>query len=375
MNDIRLFKSQSIVNLVIKTAGNACNIDCEYCFEKKKIVSSHCMTKSVFGMLIRSVTNQCTIVFHGGEPLLIGKENFRKLLEIIRPYYPDKVIAVRIQTNGTLLDQEYSALFFDTFSDLNIEIAISVDGMESMNRLRVDGAGRSTFSRVMDAFSRVEEYGQKVGLLSVISRDSLKMATQYVEVLSTIPNLMFVKMNPLFNLRNNQLSRDSITPMEYAKFVYEVFNAYIAMQLYRSIPIEPILSMLQRINHRKSRYCNYSSRKCFYHLSVYPDGRLGPCDCLSINDFPLGDIQSVGDGGLDSFLHLLDWRQPTRLLQNLIDSCVDCDIRYFCMGGCLSQRFYFRRNEELSADFCASKHYLERKLRMFAVQSQTDGKI
>ena len=137
MKEIKLFEENRNINLIIKTVGNACNINCAYCFEQAKEIKKEFITPEKLEKIIEKVQTTCSVVFHGGEPLMVGCENFSALLDVVRKYYSNKVIAVRIQTNGTLLDEEWMELLYEQYNDLNIEIAISLDGTRKMNRHRV----------------------------------------------------------------------------------------------------------------------------------------------------------------------------------------------------------------------------------------------
>ena len=359
MKEIKLYEYGSGANLIVKTAGNACDLDCRYCFEKGKSVPHDPMPLPVLKRAIQAVPEPCSLVMHGGEPLIVGHERFQEYLDIISAYYPEKVNAVRVQTNGALLDDEWVELLFKRNSHLDIEIAISLDGTERMNLLRTDRRGNNSFARVLGAFRLLERYGIRPGMLSVISRQTIQAggAREYAELLKSIPNLAFVKINALFNIENNELTPDSITPSEYSQFIIELAEWYIKARLYERFPLEPVLSILQRLRGRPSRYCNYSTRKCFHYLSLYPDGAVGPCDCLPITDFP---IAYVGSEDLeDATMRAVRTKNASRL-QDLIRQCQNCDLYNFCLGGCLSQRYYFTENPALSRDFCESKRELYR---------------
>lgn len=364
MNDISLFTPSSGVNLIIKNAGNACNINCKYCFEKAKEVTTKFIEPNFLESIINKVEKTCTIVFHGGEPLIVGIEHFEKLLQIADKYYPHKVTAIRIQTNGTLIDESWIELLFHKYKHLNIEIAISLDGSFEMNMLRNDYSDNNTFSKVVSAFDLLNKHGISAGMLSVISKNSLPYAKQYIDFINSLPNVKFVKINALFNIENNQLSTDSILPSEYAKFIVETSKWYLSTKLYQKVAIEPFLSIIQRINNKKSRYCNYSTRKCFNYLSVYPDGSIGPCDCLSVNDF------CINNNSNSLNINIINTLESPKCnnLYEIISSCDDCDIKDFCMGGCISQRYYFRNNKELMSDFCLSKHYLYDTFKHFTLK-------
>ena len=362
MKEIQLYEHGCGTNLIVKTAGNACDLDCRYCFEKRKSVPHDPMPLRVLERAIQTVPAPCSLVMHGGEPLIVGHKQFQEYLDLISAYYPEKVNAVRVQTNGALLDDEWVELLFKRNRHLGIEIAISLDGTEQMNSLRTDWNGNNSFNRVLGAFQLLERYGIRAGMLSVISRQTIQTdgAKEYTELLKSIPNLAFVKINALFNMEDNELTSDSITPSEYSMFIIELAEWYIKARLYERFPLEPVLSILQRMCSHPSHYCNYSTRKCFHYLSLYPDGSVGPCDCLPIADFSIG---YAGCGDLeDAAIYAVGTGNALRL-RDLIRQCQGCDIYDFCLGGCLSHRYYFTGNPTLSRDFCESKHTLYRAFR------------
>lgn len=369
MKEIKLFEENRNINLIIKTVGNACNINCAYCFEQAKEIKKEFITPEKLEKIIEKVQTTCSVVFHGGEPLMVGCENFSALLDVVRKYYFNKVIAVRIQTNGTLLDEEWMELLYEQYNDLNIEIAISLDGTRKMNRHRVDYEGIETFDKIKAAYDLLHKHNKLAGMLSVVSRQALEEVIDYIDLISSIPNLKFVKINALFNVENDILTKDSITPMEYAEFVYSVACRYIETGLYKKVAIEPILSILQRINGRRSKYCNYSERKCFNYLSIYPDGKVGPCDCFSVNEFMISDVYKSNNMLSDDVWNYVE-SEKSLYLEHLIDICNDCNIKDFCMGGCLSQRYYFRNNQQLLENFCKSKHYLYEHFSQFCLDKQ-----
>ncbi|WP_378957065.1 radical SAM protein [Pelosinus sp. sgz500959] len=354
MSDINLYTTEKPIKLILKVAGNGCNIDCSYCFEKNKKNSHGIMSATFLKDLLSKIDSQVSIVFHGGEPLLIGIKKMDELLQVVSESYADKVIAVKVQTNGILISEEWIQLLFYKYVNLHIEIAISLDGTNEMNSLRVNKQGKSTYEKVIETYRLLDKHNIKAGMLSVISRNSLTVIKEYIKLLQSINNLSFVKLNPLFNLKDNKLAENSISPSEYANFVLEIAKVYIQNRLYEKIAIEPILSMIQKINGRVSRYCNYSTCKCFEFISVYPDGTLGPCDSFSAEEF----LITVDDNSLEnSILNALRQVNANKLKQ-LLSSCEECDIKDFCMSGCLSQRYYFESNSDLSEDYCISKKIL-----------------
>lgn len=355
MNNIKLRNKEKALQFVLKLPGNGCNLDCNYCFEQQKDVKKGFLSIKQLDNLFCKTTSHIVVIFHGGEPLIVGIERFAQILELVR-WYKDRVDGVFLQTNGTLLNNEWINLIFMEYADLHIEIALSLDGSRSMNHLRVDKEGGDTFSRVIEAYNLLNEHHVAAGMLSVVSRHSLNRYDEYVRQLKEIDNLKFVKLNALFNVENNCLTLDSISPIEYAEYVIHVSELYIQERLYKKFPLEPFLSILQNVRGKTARYCNYIDDKCLNFISVYPGGKLGPCDCLPLDDFSI-DF-STNDTSLEESMDKAGGSEGFEILHKLCRSCDACAIQNFCHAGCLAQRYYFRNNSRLLDDFCRAKFLL-----------------
>lgn len=65
-----------------------CNIDCTYCGEKEKNLNFEKLNKFITPeQLVQSVgriNKKVDLLFHGGEPLIVGINRFRALLEATR---------------------------------------------------------------------------------------------------------------------------------------------------------------------------------------------------------------------------------------------------------------------------------------------------
>jgi uncharacterized protein len=289
------------------------------------------------------------IVLHGGEPLLLGTRRLGEILSVIRRHQ-DQVRNVFLMTNGTLLAPEWLDLFFQEYKDLGIELAISLDGTAEMNQLRVMPNGEPTFHKVLAAFSLLGSAGKTAGLFSVIGHHALPYARDYVRMLLGIPNLRFVKINPLFDCVPGGLAANSITPAEFSSFLQQVTAEYLNCRGFVKFAIEPILSYLQRIKGVDSKYCNFNQRKCLNFTTLYPDGQMAICDTFSVREFPVTIDPRLG------FRRSLDKiadSQAMRPLAEILDDCRACEVSEICNGGCLSQRLYFRRNAPaLYGDYC-----------------------
>lgn len=353
--------------IVLKLAGTACNIDCSYCGEKEKDLKfdHRFMTPEQLTHSVKRIDRKVDLLFHGGEPLLVGLNRFRALLEATRAL-KEQVQFVGVQTNGTLLSPAWTELFFSEFKDLGIEVSISLDGPRELNRLRTTYSGRSTWDATRRGFQLLEDVGQSAGLLSVIGRHALEHEAEYVEFLSSIPNLRFAKINPLFDVREGHLTLDSISPDEFTRFLQRVAEQWVSSRAYERYPIEPLLSFIQVLEGVDSKYCIFNQRKCLNYSTIYPDGSTSICDNFSVKDFA---VPTTGNSNFMDQLRILAVGEKTHALYILNEKCTSCQIYAKCSGGCLSQRLALRQAGEHRYE-----EYCRRRSDMFTFMAQLVGK-
>ena len=152
---------------ILKVKGR-CNINCSYCYEYnladqswKDKPATMSLTiveqaaKRIGQHVLKHGLEIITIVFHGGEPLLLPPEWFVQACQIFSDHLPSGVkILYGLQSNGMLLDEAY----LEVLCRLNIKVGISLDGTrESNDKFRVDFKGRSTFERTLNGITLLSQ--------------------------------------------------------------------------------------------------------------------------------------------------------------------------------------------------------------------------
>ena len=136
--DIAAFRDQPISQLLVKVASR-CNIDCDYCYwfrdaavyNKPKLMSAEVLQQLLQRIEEHIVAHSLIdlpIILHGGEPLLWGVENFRRIAEACEAISArtECDIPIAVTTNGVLIDDEW----LDCFESHNISVAISMGLLE-----------------------------------------------------------------------------------------------------------------------------------------------------------------------------------------------------------------------------------------------------
>ncbi len=155
----------SYFHVLAKPSGPICNLDCTYCFFLSKEAlypgDRFRMPDETLERYIRQVLESqddpdVTVAWQGGEPTLMGVDFFRRALELVERYRrPGQTVSHTIQTNGTLLTDEWC----DLLAKHRFLVGISIDGPgELHDSYRVDKRGRPTFEKVMRGFNLLKAY-------------------------------------------------------------------------------------------------------------------------------------------------------------------------------------------------------------------------
>ncbi|WP_406002992.1 radical SAM protein [Streptomyces sp. NBC_00829] len=358
---------------ILKLVGETCNINCHYCYERRKPYEQ---ALRLSPDTLRRFLNKCgdrplALELHGGEPLLLPRRRMAQLLEVIRQY-PGPV-SVAMQTNGTLLDDAWLDFFDEQWPD--IEIGVSLDGDEEGNAHRVDFTDRPVYHRITAALDLLGRRGREVGVIAVVTRKMLGRAPQVLENIARFPCVKAIKMSPCFdyNVVSKQyrtanrrslavLNPDGVgvpgwalTPTEYADFAIEMYDTWRDLDLYRQFTIEPFISVIRAVAGKPNSFESFSDRKTPYIVTLYPDGRIGTSDELSLPHGLLGhlnDRQSLDE--MVSFAHRPKLRAD---LQRVLTSCSGCSHLSTCRGGMLGERLRYE-GSPLADEYCDARKRL-----------------
>jgi radical SAM protein with 4Fe4S-binding SPASM domain len=347
-----LAKPQEVLEVIVKLAGESCNINCHYCFEKRKpydratILSNETLAR----FLSLATPRPIDVQFHGGEPMLVGMERMGAYFDILRSY--PVPIRVRMQTNGTLLSREWLDFFRSSWP--GFELGISVDGDDEGNRYRVDYKEKPVFASIEGALELLSSEGWRVGAACVVHRGLLGRARQTLDFFRRYPCIRSVSLLPCLDYKvfvhrtfkekralqmiDQRVERPdwSTSPSEYMDFLEDVFGIWRADALYERFTMEPYTSVIRRLAGKSPSLCHFSEQKCGHSVTLYPDGRVGSCDELRGEDSQLGTVN-----GVERLDELLQYETNPALLASLnvlLEKCEGCSYRTTCGGGCLATR-------------------------------------
>lgn len=347
------------VSVIVKTRGETCDIDCLYCYEKRKEAPGGARVGA--GQISRLANlfrgRPLAVELHGGEPLTAGRDHIAEILTELAGL--PQVVRVTLQTNGVLLDRDWLDMFDDLCPDLRI--GISLDGDAQGNAWRVGYDGKPVYPRVAASLDLLAERGRSVGVIAAVTPAVLGRAEEVLDHLVGFGSVNAISFVPCFDStirrsttlagRRQPASRLlqkaavkstggpawAIHPDEYAQFVLAATAHWITAGHFAGIKLEPAVSTIRRLRGLQTGFCHFSDLKCDHVFTLYPDGRLGSCDELPWPQARLAELESVDDQH-----EVILAQQGSRLLNQgkaLMDKCLTCDYRDTCGGGCVATRW------------------------------------
>ncbi|MFD3521234.1 radical SAM protein [Streptomyces sp. NPDC058653] len=347
------------VSVIVKTRGETCDIDCLYCYEKRKEAPGGARVGA--GQITRLASlfrgRPLAVELHGGEPLTAGRDHIAEILTELAGL--PQVVRVTLQTNGVLLDGDWLDMFDDLCPDLRI--GVSLDGDAQGNAWRVGYDGRPVYPRVAASLNLLAERGRGVGVIAAVTPAVLGRAEEVLDHLADFGSVNAISFVPCFDStirrstalpgRRRPASRLlqqeamnatggpawAIHPDEYAQFVLAATAHWITAGYFAGIKLEPAVSTIRRLRGLQTGFCHFSDLKCDHVFTLYPDGRLGSCDELPWPQARLAELESVADQH-----EVILAQQGSRLLNQgkaLMDKCMTCDYRDTCGGGCVATRW------------------------------------
>jgi uncharacterized protein len=340
-------------HLLAKPTGAICNLDCAYCFFLDKEVfysgSKFRMIDEVLEQYIRQLieshrTDSVNIAWQGGEPTLMGLDFFRRGMALVEKHRrPGMRFLHTMQTNGTLLDDDWAAFF----KEHEFLIGISLDGPHELHDIyRVDKGGKPTFDKVMRGLHLLQKHGVEYNILTTVNRMNGDHPLEVYRFLRDEANTDWVQFIPVVERINadgrtlyqdgKMVSQRSVLPEQYGSFLCAIFDEWVRHDVGR-IFVQTFEATLRNwLRMGASGMCVFNET-CGTGLALEHNGDLYSCDHFVEPDYLLGNI------GEQHMIELVALPRQLKFGQDKRDAlpcyCLACDVRFACHGECPKNRF------------------------------------
>ena len=324
---------------------------CEYCFyhslsAQRELPFRGMMSEETLRVALGKIFDYAdggpvSLSFQGGEPLLSGKAFFRAAARLIAKLNVKRSeVFVGVQTNGTLIDEEWC----DIFCENKWLVGLSLDGDAEANAYRVDGDGAPTFDRVYAAAQLLRRRGADFNVLCVLTRPIAENIERVYDFYAR-SGFGFLQFIPVLKPLKTAVQNDAmyLTGDVYGDFLVKLFDLYMRdMRRGRYTSIRQMDNFVALANFRRAEQCGMTGG-CARQFVIEGDGAVYPCDFYCLDEYYLGSILDKPLEELASTPVAVRFVEESRRYP---DKCRQCRWFRMCMGGC--------KRERIDLDKCAA---------------------
>lgn len=343
--------------VMLKPAGAHCNLACKYCYylEKTKLYPTaqrHLMSDEMLEQFTREyieaqTMNQVLFTWHGGEPLLRSIDFYRKALSLQQKYAGGRRIDNVIQTNGTLLTDEWC----EFFAQNHWLVGISIDGPQpDHDHYRLTAAGKPSWQKVMQGIKLLKKHGVEWNAMAVVNAYNVNHPLEFYRFFKE-NGCQFLQFTPIVERQTRHedgrtlasladkneipLSEASVTPEQWGYFLSAIFDEWVRKDVGK-IFVEIFDCTLANWMGVSPGICAYS-KECGHAGVMEHNGDVYSCDHFVFPEYKLGNIR---DHSLIDMLYGEQQQEFSRLKHSSLPrQCKECDMEFACHGECPKNRF------------------------------------
>lgn len=340
-----------------KPAGSHCNLACHYCYytekgklypaQKRQIMSDELLERFVKEYIECQTSPDVLFTWHGGETLMRPVEFYRKALALQRRYAGGRRIENAIQTNGTLLDDEWCRFFRDN----QFLVGVSIDGpQEFHDEFRRTRSGKPSFVQVMRGIRLLDKYGVEWNAMAVVNDFNADYPLEFYRFFKGI-GCRYIQFTPvverLFRHPDGRLLASpaegaeaeladfSVRPEQWGRFLCTLFDEWVQndvgdyfIQLFDATlanwvgAMPGVCSMAETCGHAGVMEFNGDVYSCDHF--VFPEYRLGNLHTQTLVEMMYGERQTAFGQAKKTALPAY---------------CRACEFLFVCHGECPKNRF------------------------------------
>ena len=343
--------------VMLKPAGAHCNLACKYCYylEKNKLYPTaqrHLMSDEILEQFTREyieaqTMSQVLFTWHGGEPLLRSIDFYRKALSLQQKYAGGRRIDNVIQTNGTLLTDEWC----EFFAQNHWLVGISIDGPQPYHdHYRLTAAGKPSWKKVMQGIKLLKKHGVEWNAMAVVNAYNANHPLEFYRFFKE-NGCQFLQFTPIVERQTRHedgrtlasladkneipLSEASVAPEQWGYFLCAIFDEWVRKDVGK-IFVEIFDCTLANWMGISPGICAYS-KECGHAGVMEHNGDVYSCDHFVFPEYKLGNIR---DHSLIDMLYGEQQQEFSRLKHSSLPrQCKECDMEFACHGECPKNRF------------------------------------
>lgn len=361
--------------VMTKPVGAICNLACKYCYylEKtnlyKENTSKFVMSDSLLEKFIEEYINSQTMpqvlfTWHGGETLMRPLSFYQKVVELQKKYANGRTIDNCIQTNGTLLNDEWCEFFHDN----HWLVGISIDGpQEFHDEYRKNKQGKPSFMKAMQGIHLLNKHQVDWNAMAVVNDYNADYPLEFYHFFKEL-GCHYIQFTPIVERihphadgrhlahvlqKDEKLADFSVSPEQWGNFLCTIFDEWIKNDVGEYF-IQIFDSTLANWMGAQPGVCTMAPT-CGHAGVMEFNGDVYSCDHFVFPEFKLGNIYEK------SLIEMMYSEKQIQFGQQKRDSlpnkCKECNYLFACNGECPKNRFLTTEDGEPGLNYLCKGYY------------------
>jgi len=347
------------IYIMLKPIGAVCNLRCEYCYylDKKDLypqAKNFVMSDEVLERFIRQYIESQTMsevlfTWHGGETLMRNRDFYERALKIEQKYAQGRRIDNCIQTNGTLLTDDWCKFFKDN----NFLVGISIDGPQHCHdRYRRTRDGRPSFIKVMNGINLLKKYGVEYNVMAVVNDYNVDYPLEFYNFFKDI-DCHYIQFTPIVERINGQFAPWNVPSEKWGDFLITIFDEWVRKDVGNYF-IQYFDSTLANWMGVPPGVCTLSAT-CGQAGVMEFNGDVYSCDHFVFPEYKLGNIH---DKTITGMMYSEKQQQFGRdKYETLPRQCKECEFLFACHGECPKNRIIKTEDGEAGLNYLCKGYY------------------
>ena len=359
--------------VMAKSVGAHCNLACDYCYYLEKsnlykdnsrhVMSDELLERFIDEYIASQTSPDVLFTWHGGETFMRPLAFYRRAVELQRKYARGRRIDNCIQTNGTLLTDEWCRFLREN----NWLVGVSIDGpQEFHDEYRRNRQGAPSFRKVMQGIDLLNKHGVEWNAMAVVNDYNADFPEDFYRFFKEI-GCRFIQFTPVVErlarhadgrslasaAEQGELAPFSVTPEQWGNFLIGVFNEWIKADV-GEVFVQLFDATLANWVGAQPGVCTMA-RECGHAGVMEWNGDLYSCDHFVFPEYKLGNIKTSTLVEMMYSDRQLAFGRAKR--EALTAQCKRCDYLFACNGECPKNRFALSADGEPGHNYlCAGYH-------------------
>lgn len=341
--------------VMLKPAGARCNLRCTYCYYLEKsclydsqsqgVMSDQLLERFIDQYINSQTMQQVLFTWHGGETLMRPLSFYRRAVELQKRYARGRIIDNCLQTNATLLTDEWCRFL----ADEGWLVGVSIDGpQEFHDEYRRTAGGGPSWRKVMQGIERLNRYGVQWNAMAVVNDYNADYPLEFYRFFKEI-DCHYIQFAPIVERihrhadgrhlaapcqTGDPVAEFSVTAEQWGNFLCTIFDEWVRSDVGNYF-IQMFDSTLANWVGEQPGVCTLA-KTCGHASVMEHNGDVYSCDHFVFPEYRLGNINT-------STLTEMMYSPQQQAFGNakhdtLPRQCRECQWLFACNGECPKNR-------------------------------------